>query len=147
MKWIYLLMLLIIVSFYSDHANSGETIIQLHTVSQHYGENKGYGEGNLFEDWNEANLGVGIRDYSADGYLTYGIYSNSIRKASAYIGYGWEMDVGDFKVGVVAGLITGYNLAEVLPYIVPVIRYDAVSIVVAPYPEPVVHIIVDILEW
>ena len=113
-----------------------ETVIQLHTVSYHV---------NRAADFNEENLGIGFRHYADDvHYITAGTYKNSEYNQSNYAGYGWEWKQGDFKLGLSAGIITGYELGEVLPYVVPVIRYKAVSLIIAPYPEVAALLTIDL---
>jgi len=116
----------------------GDTVIQLHTVSYHINREANY---------NETNLGIGVRYYTTkDQYIIAGTYKNSEYNQSNYVGYGWEFG-DEFKLGLSAGLITGYNLGDVLPYIVPVISYKGVSLVFVAYPEATTHLTIDIMRF
>jgi len=115
-----------------------ETVIQLHTVSHHINREANY---------NESNYGLGIRHYITKGrYLIAGTYKNSEYNLSNYAGYGWQFG-GELMLGVSVGLITGYSLGRVLPYVVPIINYKAVSLVFVAYPEATTHLIIDIARF
>jgi len=127
-----------------SHNLQAETVAFAHTVSYHV---------NRDIDFNEKNYGVGIRHYinteeEANKYITVGGYRNSEYNQTYYAGVGWEWPIGnDFQLGVVTGLITGYSLGDVLPYVVPIIKYKNISLVVAPYPEAVYHLTIDLVTF
>lgn len=124
-----------------SHNLKAETVIQLHTLSYHV---------NRAENFNEENYGIGVRHYVKDKYFNYvhaGTYKNSENNTSNYAGIGYEWPVGSFKLGIKAGVITGYSLGDVLPFIVPVVKYKNLSLVFAPYPEAVTHLTIDLMEF
>ena len=127
---------IIVILFFIAGASEAETVLYAHTVSYHVNREANY---------NESNYGLGLRHYTTtDRYITAGTYKNSEYNQSNYVGYGWEFTP---YLGLSAGLITGYKLHKVLPYIVPVIKYKSISLIVAPYPEAVIHLTIDIMEF
>jgi len=127
---------IILIVFFVIGASEAETVLSLHSASYH---------ANREANYNESNYGLAIRHYTTkDRYLIAGTYKNSEFNQSHYAGYGWELNK---YLGLSAGIITGYELNNVLPYIVPVIRYQNISLVVAPYPEAVIHLTIDIMEF
>ena len=50
--------------------------------------------------------------YNHDDYIT-GVYLNSHSEVSAFVGHRWEVK----DVGVELGLVTGYNIAPVVPFL------------------------------
>ncbi|MGR3218618.1 MAG: hypothetical protein ACUZ8H_02220 [Candidatus Anammoxibacter sp.] len=132
---------LMVILFLISATAKSETVIQLHTVSYHIDRTVNY---------NEENYGIGVRLYKMGNFYHYkniGFYKNSEYKTSKYIGIGWQWKVGEFNLGINAGIITGYSLGEYLPYIVPTINYKRVTLVVVPYPSPVYNITIDILKF
>ena len=129
---------IIAILFFIAGASEADTVIQLHTVSHHINREANY---------NESNYGLGIRHYTTKGrYIIAGTYKNSEYNRSNYAGYGWEFG-NDFKLGISAGLITGYSLGKVLPYIVPIISYKGVSLVFVAYPEATTHLTIDLMRF
>jgi len=112
--------------------------LYLHTVSYHQDRDANY---------NEANYGLGVRHNLDDNYITGGFYDNSEDHTSAYVAYGWEWPYKGLKLGILAGLVTGYSMGNVLPFAVPVIRYKRAQLLIAPYPSAVVHLTIDVLRW
>lgn len=113
-----------------------ETILYAHTFSYHVNRDANY---------NEYNYGLGVRHYTTnDEYITAGTYKNSEFNQSNYVGYGWEFNE---YLGLSAGVITGYKLRSVLPYVLPVFRYKSVSLIIAPYPEAVIHLTIDFMRF
>lgn len=113
-----------------------DTVLSLHSVSYHV---------NRAANYNELNYGLGLRYYTTKGrYIAAGTYKNSELNQSKYVGYGWEFNK---YLGVSAGLVTGYDLGEVLPYFVPVLRYKNISLMFSSYPEAVTHLTIDIMRF
>jgi len=125
-----------------SHNLEARTVIQLHTISYHV---------NRAANYNEENYGFGVRHYVDDkytyDYLTAGTYDNSEDNTSNYLGIGFEWPVGIFTLGIKAGVITGYSLGSVLPFVVPVIKYKNIGLVFAPYPEAVTHLTFDVIKF
>jgi len=118
-----------------------ETVIQVHTFSYH--ENRA-------ANYNERNYGLALKSYVKDkqfDYVQVGGYKNSEYNTSNYVAIGYEWPVGKVTLGLKAGLITGYSMGNVLPFVVPVIKYKAVSVLFAPYPDAVVHLTIDVLTF
>ena len=61
--------------------------------------------------------------FEQDGYIA-GVYLNSHTEPSAFVGHRWES--GDW--GVEVGLVTGYNVAPIVPFI----KYNWKNIWLAP---------------
>jgi hypothetical protein len=115
-----------------------DTVVFAHTVSHHV---------NQSANFNESNYGLGMRHYTTkDRYITAGTYINSEYNRSNYAGFGWETK-GNLKLGLSVGLITGYSLLSVSPYIVPSIRHEGVSLIFLVYPEAVTHLTVDLIKF
>lgn len=113
-----------------------ETVLSLHSFSYH--SNRG-------ANYNESNYGLALRHYTTkDRYITIGTYRNSEDHQSNYVGYGWELN--DY-IGLSAGIVTGYKSNNILPYVLPVIRYQNISVIIAPYPEPVIHLTIDLMRF
>lgn len=120
-----------------------DTVIQLHTVSYHI---------NRAANYNEENYGVSVKHYTVDknyyfNYVQAGAYRNSENNISFYAGVGFEWPVGEIKLGVKAGVISGYSLGDVLPFVLPVIKYKNISLIFAQYPEAVTHLVIDVIEF
>lgn len=131
-------LLIVAIIILSVHTAEAETVLQLHAVSYHQ---------NRAANYNEENYGIGIRHYVENkqfDYVNAGFYDNSENNTSKYIGIGYEWKVGIFKMGINAGVVDGYSLASTLPYVVPVISYENVSLTFAPYPEMVAHLSYDL---
>lgn len=65
---------------------------------------------NSSKNYNESNAGIGI-EYRVSPQMSFmaGSYYNSIRKNTTYAAVNWQpYMLGDFKVGVAAGLMDGY---------------------------------------
>lgn len=116
----------------SAHA---ETVIQLHTVSKH-----------VSPGYNENNYGLGVRHYYEKyRHWTVGGFRNSENNNSLYAGVGYEWPLSDgFKVGLIGGIVTGYEKYSVAPLLVPVLHYKRANLTFAPYPESVVLLSFDI---
>jgi hypothetical protein len=80
-------------------------------------------------------------------YVTIGVYKNSEFNTCLYSVVGGGGGKGDLKFGVSAGIITGYSLYKVLPFVVPNVRYKKLNIILAPYPSPVIHLSVDVVTF
>jgi hypothetical protein len=90
----------------------------------HFGS-KHYGSGAAESDFNETNLGIGMKyrlgwDFSMRG----GVYDNSYSNSSVYFGGDWHSADRVFNYGIQAGLVSGYRSTEqgrgnVTPYILP----------------------------
>lgn len=127
--------ILLIVLFVAGASELKADVVYLHTVSHHANS----------ASYNEANYGVGIRHYvEKDRYFTVGTYENSEYTRSNYVGYGADFGSGDFKLGLSAGIVTGYSSLPVVPYLVPSLRYKRLSLMFVVYPEPVVHFTIDL---
>jgi len=119
-----------------------ETVLYVHTVSYHVNREVKY---------NENNYGLGLRHYVNQNdlkfqYLTIGTFKNSEYANSKYLGIGYEW--GDsIKFSIAAGIITGYKMQEILPFIIPTIRYKNVTLVIAPYPEVATNIVIDVYKF
>jgi hypothetical protein len=70
--------------------------------------------------FNNANPGLFVRAKSG---LTAGVYRNSIRRTSTYVGYtaSWAI-TPRVDASVTVGAITGYTVAPVMPMVVPSLR-------------------------
>jgi len=140
MKWITFILTIVLFFALTYHVKA-ETYLQLHTLSYHSSRDANF---------NEANYGVGIRHYMKNekfDYITVGLYRNSEFNQSVYSGAGWEWPINEFKVGLSAGLITGYKMNSVLPYVVANIRYKRLNIILSPFLEPVVHLTIDVMKF
>lgn len=88
------------------------------------------------ERYNNVNPGVYIA--KSDGGPVVGALHNSYRRLSVYAGWRWEKEYklgplsGD--VSLLAGGITGYPAASVLPLVVPSARVSALRISILPKP-------------
>jgi hypothetical protein len=72
--------------------------------------------------YNEFNPGA----YAAcDGYVV-GVYQNSVRKTSTYVGYQFSNVLG--PINIVTGVVTGYKLAPVVPMIIPTVKWDNIRV-------------------
>jgi len=60
---------------------------------------------------NDNNIGLGGEyRYSTTGSISLGVYQNSDRLTSRYVGWYWQpLAVGSVRVGAVVGLIDGYH--------------------------------------
>jgi len=69
--------------------------------------------------YNNVNPGLGVSCHVSDTVsLSSGFYYNSERKMSAYASAEYSVPlVAGFRAGVVAGVVTGYKLAPVVPTI------------------------------
>jgi len=69
--------------------------------------------------FNNVNPGLGIScAYTENVSISSGFYYNSERKMSAYASAEYSVPlVAGFRAGVVAGVVTGYKLAPVVPTI------------------------------
>ena len=126
-----------------SHNIDAETTIQLHTFSKHV---------NNSENYNEVNYGLGLRikvdePHLMHDYFTIGVYENSERHTSHYIGIGYEWKVGNVILGIAGGAVSGYTMGNILPYVVPTIRYKKVAFVFHAYPEATVHMTIDIANF
>lgn len=132
------ILIIFIVLFFSNITNA-ETIIQLHTFSYHI---------NRTTDYNESNFGLGIKHYvKTDEYISLGFYKNSEYDTSKYVGFGYNVYKSDISVNISYGIVMGYKSNNVLPYIIPVIKYKKVSLSFLLLPSPVVALSFDILEF
>lgn len=123
----------------ATHTVEAETIIYLHTATYHEDRES---------DYNERNWGLGFRHYTDDGfYKSAGTYKNSEHSQSYYGGVGWEWSVGETKLSVDVGLVTGYIEYDAAPYVVPSIRYKDVRLMYLAYPKAALHLSVDILKF
>ena len=92
----------------------------------HFGS-KHYGSGAAESDFNETNLGIGMKyrlgwNFSLRG----GVYDNSYNNNSVYFGGDWHSSNRILDYGVQAGLVSGYRGTaqgggDVTPYILPYI--------------------------
>jgi hypothetical protein len=127
--------------FLAGPVAADEMAIQLHGISYHATR----------DTYNESNFGLAVRVYDTNkkyDYWTVGTYDNSENSQSFYAGFGWEYKATNYlKLGISAGIITGYERYNVVPYVTPVITImDRLHLVAAPYPEPVMEISFDILH-
>ena len=134
---------LILIVFFIAGASElkAEAVLYVSTFSYHQ---------NRAANYNEENFGAGLRYYVKNkdfNYINVGAFKNSESNTSKYIGVGWQWPVGQFNIGVNAGIIDGYSLNAVLPYVVPIINYKRVSLIFAPYPEAVVHLTIDVMRF
>lgn len=99
--------LIVIITCSAVHAEDTAEAwyINLHTISHHFSERQ---QG---KQWNEANLGLGIRrEFSSDFSIQAGVYRNSIDRWSTYaIGEYTPIAWGDLHAGAYAGLRTNYT--------------------------------------
>lgn len=75
--------------------------------------------------FNEDNVGAGLQ-YRTSPTVAYtaGLYRNSIRNLSGYVGAAWTpISLGDHvRAGVFAGLVSGYEVAPVVPFGGPMVE-------------------------
>ncbi len=127
---------IVLILFFIAGASEAETVLYAHTSSYHV---------NRVANYNEINYGLGLRHNIANNrYLTIGTYRNSEYAQSNYIGYGWQFTK---YLGLSAGIITGYKLGDILPYLIPTIKYKNLTLVVLPYPEAVIHLTIDFMRF
>ena len=106
-------------------------IIGLQLVSPHYGS----GASEL--EW--ATPGIYARHPSG---ATASVYRNSQGRASVLAGWTWEF--WDRRIGLTAGVVTGYSMAPVLPVVIPSARFEIGSgwalrlSVIPPIKEPAI---------
>ena len=124
MKLIIALLLLVSMPTWA-----GEWHGVLHGLSKHSTDVSRHGK-----PWNERNFGLGIRyEQSADWSYQGGAYHNSERHTSVYGLVDWTpIEIAALRLGVSAGVVTGYETAPVVPAATLVARLQAkrVSIVV-----------------
>lgn len=116
MKKLLLALAVIVATLTQAHAfervDPGQAVLS-GFVSKHLTDNylnKATGQG-----YNENNYGIGYR--SETGY-TIGIYKNSIRKDSVYVGREFQWQVaGPVHVGLMVGAVSGYQ--NVMPIVLP----------------------------
>lgn len=113
-----------------------DTVLNLHTVSYHE---------DIASQYNNDNYGFGIRHYNGINYTIFGMYKNSIRKQSFYVGRGLVWNYGDLDLVLTVGIITGYY--QTMPLVLPSIHYKNVGLVIVPYPKTVLHLTIDIMRW
>lgn len=139
-----LILVTLLATLTAPSIKAAELVTQLHGLSYH--ADREY-------DHNEVNPGLALRYYPnkpvVGDHYTIGVYKNSSRRQSEYLGVGWEYEVSEYlTLGVTTGLITGYKQADVLPFLVPNITFfDRIHIVAAPYPEAVMAISIDIFRY
>ena len=82
-------------------ALAGETYLSATIGSYHFNRDR---------DYEEHNWGLGIEQHSDRWAVLLGAYRNSYRRGSAYALAAYTpFDVGDWRVGPVAGMVTGYD--------------------------------------
>jgi len=108
----------------SPRANAFET--SLDTIGVHVGSV----HSNTNQHWNNSNPGIygvwkveGAHEW-LDGRYVAGTYYNSIYRQSYYAGRVFEWDTGFGHVGLIAGFVTGYKAAPVVPALIPSYRVD-----------------------
>lgn len=73
-----------------------------------------------------------------DNGATAGIYRNSYKRVSTYVGYTMEARRGEFSAALTLGAVTGYPAASVMAMAVPSLAYtigpDTVRIGIVPKP-------------
>lgn len=85
--------------FWTDRPKAAELVV--HGVSYHFDRS---------QEWNERNLGAGLRFQHEDGYSTQiGTYRNSYFRQTWYAIGQKEWPVMSVKAGVFAGLVSGYD--------------------------------------
>jgi hypothetical protein len=93
-------------------------------------------------DYNEFNPGVGFEARTSEYpelYAMGGVYYNSVEAPSMYGGMGWTPIVmgKHLKLGIEAGLVTGYETAFIQPLVAGTVRVaDHAKVLVIP-PTPV----------
>lgn len=87
-----------------------ELILGLHLATAHFG-------GASAARMNDANPGLYVR--LGDG-PTVGLYLNSERRRSAYVGWTWQTD--NRRWAITGGAVTGYAGATLSPLLVPSMR-------------------------
>ena len=78
---------------------------------------------------NDKNPGFGLEyQYNINQSITAGMYRNSNRETSHYLGFYWQpIRIGTFKTGAVLGVFRGYSSFKDggwFPALVPVMTYD-----------------------
>jgi len=113
----------------STPTQAGEWHGVLHCLSKHSTDVSRHGK-----PWNERNFGLGIRyEQSVDWSYQVGAYHNSEWHTSVYGLVDWTpIEIAALRLGVSAGVVTGYETAPVVPAATLVARLQAkrVSIVV-----------------
>lgn len=92
-------------------------LIGLHLWSTHFGAC--YDTTMGCRKYESATTGVYAR---APNGGTFGAYTNSYGKPSAYAG--WTFETADRRFALLVGGVTGYERAAVLPLIVPSVRFE-----------------------
>jgi len=88
--------------------------IGVHLASYHFPQN----------DFENVNPGLSVRLHNG---ATFGAYRNSIGRLSAYAGWTWDTDFHGWRPAITAGVVTGYERADVMPLLVPSISTPAVD--------------------
>lgn len=95
---------------------------------------------------NEVNPGLGYeRDYDEDLSWSVGVFKNSLRRASFYglANYALWKPAEGVRIGVTAGLSTGYHHAAVVPLAMPFAEWRIQRFGVQTYVVPTVKPYVD----
>lgn len=75
-------------------------------------------------DYNEVNPGLALRYDNA----VIGVYDNSFSKTSAFAGYDFKLEEGNFEYGIIAGGVTGYEqdwtVGGVTAFAAPYVSYE-----------------------
>jgi len=72
--------------------------------------------------FNNTNPGLYVK---LDNGVTAGYYRNSIRGNSAYLGHTSSVDlVGTVRAEATIGLITGYTVSKVMPFVIPSVSVE-----------------------
>ena len=93
--------------FDTDHVSvleDGRLFLQVNIASHHPGADKD-------DDFNEFNPGLGLEYHFENFFLAGGFFENSIDNFSTYWGAGHEREVlvDWFGMGVIGGIVTGYD--------------------------------------
>lgn len=97
-------------------------------------------------DLNEFNPGLGYeKDYDKDLSWSVGVFKNSLRRAAFYgtANYALWQPAEGWRIGVTAGLSSGYHHAAIIPLAMPFIEWRVSTVGVQSYIIPTVKPYVD----
>lgn len=109
------------------NADSSHRTLTLHLLSTHFGGG----------DYNEQNLGLGLRAGRNAWCAMAGFYKNSLDRNSVYAGAGWTLGrLGPAAIAVNAGAVSGYAESAV-PFITPefVMEFRGLQVLVTYLPK------------
>lgn len=112
------LLLLVTILLYTTSSYAADKFMEIHLASKHFN----YGKQDY--TFNEFNPGIGyIQKFENLADVSIGVYHNSIENVSTYafIGDSWGNDY--IKGGVEIGVVSGYRVLDVLPIMIPHVKF------------------------